>query len=221
MIQGLLVLNYSPDSYTFERWHGTLLYWAILAFAALANIYGSRLLPMIENMTLALHVILFFVILIVMAVVSPMKNTAKFVFTDFENQSGWSSDGVAWCIGLLSSCYVLIGYDGATHLSEEMQNPAVGVPYAMVGSVVINAVMGFAFLLTILFCMGDITTALGTSTGFPIIQIFYGITGNLHAASAMTCAIIVMAILATIPLMSSAARMTWAFARDGGEHCVV
>lgn len=217
MIQGLLVLNYSPDSYTFERWHGTLLYWAILAFSALVNIYGSRALPIIENLTMALHVMLFFVLLIVMCVVSPTKNSAAFVFGNFQNQSGWSNDGIAWCIGLLSSCYVLIGYDGATHLSEEMHNAAIGVPYAMVGSVVINAILGFAFLLAVLFCMGDITSALETTTGFPIIQIFYNITGNLRAASAMTSAVIVMAILATIPLMSSAARMAWAFARDGGE----
>jgi amino acid transporter len=215
MIQGLLVLNY-PETYTYERWHGTLMYWAILIGAASICIFCSNILPLIEKMSFTLHVALFFVILIVMCVVSPTKNSATWVFTSFENNSGWSSDGTAWCIGMLSSCYVLIGYDGATHLSEEMHNPERGVPYAMIGSVALNSVLGFAFLIAVLFCMGDIQSALATTTGFPIIEIFYNITGSTGAASAMSSAIVLMASLATIPLLASAGRVMWAFARDQG-----
>ncbi|RMJ08802.1 hypothetical protein CDV36_011599 [Fusarium kuroshium] len=215
MVQGLLVLNY-PETYTYERWHGTLMYWAILIGAASICIFCSNILPLIEKASLVLHVALFFVILIVMCVVSPTKNSAAWVFTSFENNSGWSSDGAAWCIGMLSSCYVLIGYDGATHLSEEMRNPEVGVPYAMIGSVALNSMLGFAFLVAVLFCMGDIQSALATTTGFPIIEIFYNITGHTGAASAMSSAVVLMASLATIPLLASAGRVMWAFARDQG-----
>jgi amino acid transporter len=215
MIQGLLVLNH-PETYVFERWHGTLLYWAILIGAASVCIFCNHILPLVEKISMTLHVALFLIILIVMCAVSPTKNSAAYVFTTFENNSGWSSNGAAWCIGMLSSSYILIGYDGATHLSEEMQNPEIGIPYAMVGSVVLNSFMGFCFLIAVLFCMGDITTALQTTTGFPILEIFYNITGSLQAASAMSSAVILMASLATIPLLASAARVMWAFARDQG-----
>jgi amino acid transporter len=90
---------------------------------------------------------------------------------------------VAWCIGLLSSA--LVGYDGATHLGEEIENAAMGIPFTMVRSVVAYGVMGFGFLIALLFCMGDIDSALNTNTGFPIIQIFYTITGNKAAAAVM------------------------------------
>ncbi|KAF9879584.1 hypothetical protein CkaCkLH20_03127 [Colletotrichum karsti] len=214
-IQGLLVLNY-PDSYTFERWHGTLLYWAVLVCSACVCVFCSRILPLLEKITMGLHIGFFVIILIAMVVVAPEKHSAAFVFTTFENNSGWSNDAVAWCIGLLSCCYVLAGYDGATHLSEEMDDAAVGVPHAMVGSVLINGVLGFAFLIALLFCMGDVDSALATSTGFPIIQIFYNITGNLAATNAMTAAITIMAAISTVPLLTSAARMMWAFASDQG-----
>ncbi|KAK1515847.1 uncharacterized protein CCOS01_13045 [Colletotrichum costaricense] len=214
-IQGLLILNY-PDSYTSERWHGTLLYWAILLGSALVCIFCSNILPLLEKITMTLHVGFYLVILIVMAVVSPTKHSASFVFATFENNSGWSNDGIAWCIGLLSCCYVLAGYDGATHLSEEMENAQVGVPRAMVGCVIINGALGFTFLITLLFCMGDIESALNSTTGFPIIQIFYNITGSLAAANALTAAVTIMAIVSTIPLITSAARVMWAFARDQG-----
>lgn len=108
------------------------------------------------------------------------------------------------------------GYDSATHLSEEMKTPRMTVPRAMVGSLVINASMGFALLIAILFCMGDLREALSTNTGFPIIQVFYHITGgNLAGTSASTCAIILSASGATIGLMASTSRTLWAFARDG------
>ncbi|KAF9774833.1 hypothetical protein IL306_007137 [Fusarium sp. DS 682] len=215
MIQGLLVLNH-PETYIYERWHGTLLYWAVLIGAAAVCIFCSHILPLVEKVSMTLHIVLFFVILIVMCAVSPTKYSASFVFTTFENNSGWASDGAAWCIGMLSSCYVLVGYDGATHLSEEMKNPEVGIPYAMVGSVVLNSFLGFCFLIALLFCMGDITSALQTKTGFPIVEIFYNITGSHAGATAMPAVVVLMASLATIPLLASAARVMWAFARDQG-----
>ncbi|KAF1838285.1 putative GABA permease [Decorospora gaudefroyi] len=214
MIQGLIVLNY-PD-YVYQRWHGTMMYWAFLAIAALVNIFAMRILPWILHATFLLHVTLWVVLLIVICVVSPTKHNAEFVFTTYINESGWSSDGVAFSIGLLSSTYVLAGYDSATHLTEEMRDPERNVPRAMLASIVINGLMGFGWLLAILFCMGDMTAAMETATGYPIIQIFYQITNNRATASAMTCALIGIAALATIPLVLTASRMVWSLAQDAG-----
>lgn len=98
------------------------------------------------------------------------------------------------------------GYDGAAHLSEEMHDPARGVPFAIMGALTINGALGFAMLLALLFCLGDLTAATRTSTGFPVIEIFYNATGSISGAVAMSCAIVLMASLATIPLITSASR---------------
>lgn len=42
-IQALITLN--DDSYTPQRWQGMLIYWAVLAYAAVQNIWGIKLLP--------------------------------------------------------------------------------------------------------------------------------------------------------------------------------
>jgi choline transport protein len=97
-----------------------------------------------------------------------------------------------------------------------MHNAAVMVPYAMIATIVINGIMGFGFLLALLFCIGDVDSVLNTATGYPVIQIFYNTTGSTAAASAMTCSIIVMAVFATAGLLASASRTTWSFARDNG-----
>lgn len=107
MIQSIISLN--DPTYVPQRWHGTLIYWAVLLVALLVNTLGIRMLAALQEATMALHVLLFLILLIACAVVSPVKNSAEFVFTEFINASGWESDGVAWCIGLLSSCYVLVG----------------------------------------------------------------------------------------------------------------
>ncbi|KAL4814389.1 amino acid/polyamine transporter I [Aspergillus spinulosporus] len=214
MIQGLLALN-DPD-YVFQRWHGTLLYWAVLAIALLVNVAAARLLPAIEVATMVLHVGLYIVFLVAMLSLAPTKASATSVFTQFTNNSGWSSDGVAWFIGMLSAAYVLIGYDGATHLSETMAQPAIEVPRAMIGSIAVNATLGLTFLIVIIFCIQDLDAALSTNTGFPIIEIFHQITGNRAGATAMSCGVVLMASAATLPLITSAAWTLQAFARDYG-----
>ncbi|PWY94742.1 putative GABA permease [Aspergillus sclerotioniger CBS 115572] len=212
MIQGLVVLNH--ETYEMERWQSTLVYWALVGLSTVINIWGSRLLSFVEGVSLLIHICAFIANIAVIWACSPTKHSADFVFTSFVNNSGWSSDGVAWSIGLLSSCYVLAGCDGAIHLGEEMNNPAVSVPYCMLGSVTINGVMGFAFLLAVLFCMGDMDAALNSSTGYPIIEVFRSATGSRAASTAMTSTIILTAWLGTIALLASAARMVWSLARD-------
>lgn len=36
----------------------------------------------------------------------------------------------------------------------------------------INGLVGFTMMLTILFCLGDVDAVLETATGYPFIQIF-------------------------------------------------
>lgn len=107
IIQGLITLNY-PD-YVPERWHGTLLYIAVLSIAFALNIWGSRLLPILENFIMALHILFFFAMLIAVAIIPPSRHSAEFVFANFQNNTGWENDGIAWCLGLLTSAYILIG----------------------------------------------------------------------------------------------------------------
>lgn len=53
VIQGLIVLN--NPSYVFERWHGTLLVWAITGFCVIFNTLLAKRLPAIEGVVLVIH----------------------------------------------------------------------------------------------------------------------------------------------------------------------
>ena len=58
------------------------------------------------------------VTLVIQARMSPTRNSVRFVFTSFLNETGWDNNGIVWILGLLQSAYALVGYDVVAHLSE-------------------------------------------------------------------------------------------------------
>ena len=105
-IQALVKLNY--ESYVYERWHGSMLFWAVVIVSTCVNVFGIKILPHLETIAGIFHVCLFFVFLVPLIYLSPHP-TAAAVFTDFENSSGWNNNAVSWCIGLLTVTYPFIG----------------------------------------------------------------------------------------------------------------
>ncbi|KAI5457651.1 amino acid/polyamine transporter I [Mariannaea sp. PMI_226] len=211
-IQALIILNH-PDSYVPTRWQGMLLYWAVLAYAGMLNVWGMRTMPHVNLLAGVLHVVGFIAIVITLGVMAP-KNTSSFVFTDFVNSSGWKSDGVSWLVGMQSAVYPFLGYDAACHLAEELPHASRNVPLAMVGSVVVNGVMGFVYCIILLYSTGSLETLLATPTGFPFVQIFLDATKSQAGATVMSLVSILIATAATVAGVTSTSRTFWAFARD-------
>lgn len=106
MIQGLIVLN-NPD-YVPERWQGTLLFYAVIAAALIFNTYLVKYLPKIEGLILIIHIVGFFGILIPLVYMAPHGSAAD-VFTTFGNAGGWSSNGLAFFVGLVTGVYSFLG----------------------------------------------------------------------------------------------------------------
>lgn len=212
MIQGLLVLNY-PD-YDFQRWHGTLLLWAVTLFATFFNTYLATHLPKVEGAVLILHIVGFFGILITLTYLAP-HGTPQDVFATYLTLGGYSP-GLSFFVGLITTVFAFLGADGAVHMCEEIKNASTVVPHSLLVSIGINGTMGFAMLIAILFCIGDIDTALTSPTGFPFIEIFLQATKSRAGATAMTAVVLSLMIFASIASLAAASRVMWAFARDNG-----
>ena len=106
LIQGIVILNY--PQYNPQRWHGTLLLWAVILVAALTNTIIGSLLPMLEGLILIIHVLGFFAILIPLVCMSP-HGSASDVFTNFVNEGGWSSQGLSFWVGIIGNVFAFIG----------------------------------------------------------------------------------------------------------------
>ncbi|KAK0834061.1 hypothetical protein LTR91_019515 [Friedmanniomyces endolithicus] len=212
-IQGVIILNY--DTYVPQGWHGTLLMWAVLLTLLVTNVWGIRFLPMIELIGGICHVVFYVMVLVTLVVLAP-RSSASFVFTEFVNGGQWASDGVSWCVGLLTVVYCFVGFDGAIHMSEEVKDSATTIPKVIMLTILINGTLAFGFAICLLFTLGNIKEILSTNTGYPIIAIFYQATGSKAAATAMMAGIIIIAFSSGFALLASVSRLTFAFARDGG-----
>ena len=57
---------------------------------------------------------------------------------------------------------------------------------------IMNGLIGFAMMLTVLFCLGDVDTVLKTKTGFPFIQVFYDSVNNTVGATVMGAVVLAL-----------------------------
>lgn len=213
IIQSMLALNY--PSYEPKRWQGTLLLFAVLALTLFVNTVLIKLLPSFEGIILVIHIVGFFLIMIPIVALAPISSNA-FVWTEFTNYSGYPSAGLSWLIGQSASAVLFIGYDGACHMAEEVQDAAINVPRAMFFTIFINGALGFATYIFILYSFGDPEKALNNKYGLPFIEIFYNATGSKAGTIAMISLLVTMYICATFCFVASASRQAWAFSRDGG-----
>jgi choline transport protein len=131
-LQGLII-NSQPD-YAPQRWQGTLLVFAVMLISLIFNTFLSSYLPMIENTILFFHVTLFFVIMIVLTVMAPVKSESKNVWALFLNEGGYESKGVSFFVGLITPLFAFAGADGAVHMCEEIKNASTVLPWAMMGT---------------------------------------------------------------------------------------
>ncbi|OCL11504.1 putative choline transport protein [Glonium stellatum] len=213
MIIALASVN-NPE-YSSKIWHSTLISFAIVALGVLVNTYLGRIFPTLESLAFILHVVGFFVVLIVMIYLAP-KADSSLVFNNFLNGGDFPNDAQSVLVGIMPSMYSFIGVDAATHIAEEIENSARVIPRAMIMTVMIHAITAYAMMIAVMFCMGSVDNVLTSTLSFPIITVFEGITDSPKGASVLVAIITVMTISGSIGLLATASRMLWAFAREDG-----
>lgn len=203
-----------PD-YAIQRWQTVLVAYLAIFLGAAVNIWGRSLLHRIARFILIWNVGSFVVVTITLLATNDHKQSASFVFSEFQNSTGFGT-GMAAIIGILQACFGMCCYDAPSHMTEEMHNASKEAPKAMILAVILGAITGFVFLLTLCFCIGDIQTTASTSTGVPVIQIIYDSTGNKAATCILASMISVIVIVAGLNLLAEGSRAVYAFARDHG-----
>ncbi|PTU23253.1 hypothetical protein P175DRAFT_0433350 [Aspergillus ochraceoroseus IBT 24754] len=212
-IQGAAILAYS--NYTPHAWQGTLILWAAVVLALGINLGGGGFLSRLETVVLVVHILGFFGILIPLTYMGRHRSSSE-VFQEFLNGGNLPTQGVSWFVGMMGSVFAFAGGDAAVHMAEEVQNASVAVPRAILLSILINGTLGFSMLIAVLFCMGDIETALATPTGYPYMEIFHQITGSVSGALGMSSVVLIIGVTSVIGMLAATSRQLWAFARDRG-----
>ncbi|KAL8994117.1 MAG: hypothetical protein Q9169_005830 [Polycauliona sp. 2 TL-2023] len=217
LILTLVAMNHSGYSPT--QWQGTLLYWALMAFAIIVNLYSSTVLPKLDFFFLALHILGFFAFLIPMLVMCPQRATSTEVWTEFNNGGDWPTMALSVFVGLIGSVFANNGTDCAVHMAEETQGADYVIPWSVVATSVLNGLMGLATLLSMLYVTPDIEAVLDSPAGqlgFPFMQVVLDSVSSYAGATVMISIVIAMFVFAVTAFLATASRIVFAFGRDKG-----
>ncbi|KAL7662890.1 Choline transport protein [[Candida] zeylanoides] len=208
--------NLTHPEHTTKRWELFVLYEIINLLLVGFNCYG-KLLPSIANGALYVSLFSFSVITITVLVCSRGDyNTAEFVFVKFENGTGWKSSAIAFIVGLINPNWSFSCLDCATHLAEEVADPERLIPIAIMGTVTIGFVTSFCYSIAMFFSLHNLEDIFNSSTGMPILDIYYQALGNKAGAICLGVLIFLTACGCTIASHTWQARLTWSFSRDHG-----
>jgi amino acid transporter len=119
-----------------------------------------------------------------------------------------------FALGLLLPMYTLTGYDASAHVAEETKQAGVTVPRSMVRAVLVSGVFGFVMLAALVLAMPNPDTAAERGDGA-----FIGVLTDVlprPLALALFAGIVLAQYLCGLATVTSASRMLYAFARDGG-----
>lgn len=188
----------------------------VINFAcALFNIY-SRTLPLVTQGTLWTSIISFVIILVTIPAEASSYQSTKWVFTEFINETGWKSSGIAYIVGLVNSNWAFNGLDCATHMAEEVLEPERIIPIALMSTVAIGFATAWPFGIAMMFCMKDFKAIANTDTDVPILELFYRVLENKAGAIVLCSLIVLTGCGCLIASHTWQARLCWSFARDNG-----
>ncbi|PSR80932.1 amino acid permease [Coniella lustricola] len=194
---------------------------ALSVIHAIVNCLNTAWLAKIARSYAIIHIAVLVACCITLLVMQKEKNSAQFVFTDVQPDSGWTPPGFSFLFGFLSVAWTMTDYDAAAHIAEETKNPAITVPTAISSALGFTYVVGFLFNIVLAFCMGPLDLSsddpsrniLASVIEQPVVQIYYNVMGPGPAIFFAVMAFIVMNFVC-ITALQSGSRTIWAFSRD-------
>ncbi|THH27097.1 hypothetical protein EUX98_g7089 [Antrodiella citrinella] len=197
--------------------------WGVNILSGVINTFGTKAIGRMSAFNLWWTLGGTLVLVVTLLVVTPVKNDAKFVFTDYENFTGWGSRGFVVLLGFLQAIYTLEGCETAAQVAEETSRAEVLAPLAIIFSIVGSYLIGLAYLITLLFTIQSTASIQATTFAIPIAQLFADALQERRRLVAMCIFVIGIAqFMAAVTAFTASSRLLYALARDnaagmGGE----
>ncbi|KDP29461.1 hypothetical protein JCGZ_19290 [Jatropha curcas] len=213
--------------YFAPKWLFLCMYMGLTVIWAFLNTFALQVIAFLDVISMWWQVIGGLVIVIMLPLVALTTKSAAYVFTHFEmvpESTGISSKPYAVILSFLVSQYSLYGYDAAAHLTEETKGADKNGPIAILSSIGIISVFGWAYILALTFSIQDFNylydTNNETAGAFVPAQILYdAFHGRYHnAAGAIVLLFIIWGsfFFGGLSITTSAARVVYALSRDEG-----
>ena len=151
---------------------------------------------------------------IVLAAMPKQHASHSFVWTDWQNDSGWV-DGMAFLIGVVQGGYTIGTVDGATHIAEELPNPRRDLPKAIAAQMILGTFCAFIFMTALFYGISDFDAVLNSTFQFPLTEVYLQATnGSQGATFGLLFIILLCYASAFFGTFLTTSRCLWALARD-------
>ena len=198
-------------------WPLLTLYGAVLASHALINQFGIRLVAILNDLSVTVHIAGVFLIAGALLWFAP-KQPVSFFFQAASAPSPIHSS-YAWLflIGLLQAQWTFTGFDASAHTAEETHDPRRHAPWGIVLSVAVSAIVGYVLLFALTLAIRDLPAMLQAGANDEPVPILI-LTNALgaRAGGAMSWLCVVAMWFCGLSTITSTSRTVFSFARDGG-----
>jgi amino acid transporter len=216
-------LGYHPDSLAAPT--SILVQLAAVALItgsqALLNHLGIRVTTLLTDFSGYWILIVAVALAGAMLAFSPSYDFARLVtFANYSGPAGhevWpATKSLAWlfALGLILPAYTITGFDASAHTSEETVGASLHAPRGIVRSVLVSGIFGWLMLSAIVLAIPNMAEAAAQGD-----NAFYWIMERvlpLWLGLVLALAIALAQYLCGLATITSASRMAYAFARDGG-----
>lgn len=209
---------YHPD-YVPQRYQIFIAFLVITWSDLCLVLFGQKVLAKAASMMGSLLVILFCITTLVCAIMPSQTGAGyashSFVWTDFQNLTGWNSKGLVFLMGILNGAYAIGTPDGVCHLCEEIPNPKRNIPYGVLAQMTTGSITTFCFYTAILYCVTDLTAVFDTNvTALPLAAMFQQATRSTSGTMGLLFMFLLDNILNIPGGYITCGRMLWTLARD-------
>jgi amino acid transporter len=186
-----------------------------LALITILNIYGVRLVAIVNNTGVVFEILGMVVFALFLAIVH--NNSGVGVIFQSSQAGNFAQFPAAttlpfFLVGMFMSLYVIYGFDTASTLAEETRNPRAEAPKAVLASVIGAFVIGAIFLWGILIADPSIADSAKSLASFP-----QTIIGGVMTQAGTTLYLLVVSaaiFVCCMAILTSTIRLAFGMARD-------
>ncbi|TQB67712.1 hypothetical protein MPDQ_004906 [Monascus purpureus] len=209
--------------FEWQRWHVFVSYIIITWMCCLLVAFANRAMPTVEALGGTL-VLLGFIITLVVCAVMPHRNNQpyasnSFVWRDWKNETGWSSNGLVFCLGMLNGAFAVGTADVISHLAEEVPRPAKNIPLGILAQYVIGFITALCFAAGIFYGIYDLDAVVKSADLFPLTEIYRQTTGSAGGSLGLLIVAMIPLFAAIIGCYLTSSRVFWTLARDHAAPC--
>ncbi len=205
--QPLIGEVYTPTSAALE----TLV---VLAAQAALIIWSTRITTRVNNAAVATEVIGILgltVLLIIVAAVRGLGHWSNLGSTGVVPSVGYYHWLGPFMLATLLGAYTIVGFESASNLAEETQEPHRTIPRAMIRAVLLSGAVGMVFLIALSYATSSVKAASASSApvAFIVNDVLGGVVQKIFlifvCVSIFACGMVIMV---------TNSRMIWSMARD-------